>query len=261
MRACIVRAAAAAALGLAASLPLAADHVPVLPGAAVEGQGRTFVTAELGRLDPVLELRGNLLDPVGGYRAVTLGAYYRVHRNVKLGAFYRLQWGALHDDDWLGEFIATDWHWWWDDTSDRPEQLLILDLSPRFLMPFLPGGNWVLQVKSRYELNTFNLQQSLLVRPEFTYFLLIDRRPVLNVAMAYGLYFPLNFGDSLLYEHTPYLALLYHLSPVVQLELSGAYRTRIWSTSRDVAAGGEPSYVASLGSLEVGLGLILRAGN
>ena len=70
----------------------------------MEGQGRVQLTAELGRLDPMLEAQGLLENLAEGrwYRALTLGGYYRLHRNLKLGAFYRLQWGALHNDDWIG---------------------------------------------------------------------------------------------------------------------------------------------------------------
>lgn len=263
MKTRILRVAAAAVLSLGLQ-PAAADHVPTLPGGALEGQGRVQVTAELGRLDPLLEAQGLFQDPAGGewYRALTLGAYYRLLRNLKVGAFYRLQWGALHDDDWIGEWDtgAGAWIWKWRDTQDRLEQLLILDVSPRFLLSFLPGRNWVFQLKSRYLLNTWNLQSSVLVRPELTWFLLVDRRPVLNLSLAYGLYFPLSFGESLLYEHAPYVALLYHVSPAVQLELSGSYRTLIWSTSQDVLDAGQSSYRAALGSWVVGLGLLLRVG-
>ena len=140
-----------------------------------------------------------------------------------------------------------DWLWEWRDTSDRLEQVLILDVSPRFLLPFLPGRDWVLQVKSRYLLNFWNLQHSLLLRPELTWFRIVDRRPVLNLSLAYGLYFPLNFGETLIYEHGPYLALLYHVSPAIQLELSASYPVRIWTTSPDVLTAGEIALPAAAG--------------
>jgi hypothetical protein len=260
MRTALPRILAASCILLAA-LPAAASHVPVLPGGPVEGQGRVQLTAELGRLDPMLEAQGLLENLADGrwYRALTLGGYYRLHRNLKAGAFYRLQWGALHNDDWIG-IPGVPWDWLWRDTSERLEQVLILDASPRFLLPFLPGRDWVLQVKSRYLLNFWNLQHSLLLRPELTWFRIVDRRPVLNLSLAYGLYFPLNFGETLIYEHGPYLALLYHVSPAMQLELSASYPVRIWTTSPDVLTAGETPYQKELGRLELGLGLLLRLG-
>jgi hypothetical protein len=257
-----LRLAAAAAFALLAVLPAAGSHIPVLPGGPVEGQGRVQLTAELGRLDPILDAQGlfqNLAEE-RWYRALTLGAYYRPHRNLKVGAFYRLQWGALHNDDWIGIPPGVEWQWLWRDTSDRLEQVLMLDASPRFLLPFLPGKDWVFQLKSRYLLNLWNLQQSLLLRPELTWFLIMDRRPVLNLSLAYGLYFPLNFGETVVYEHGPYLAFLYHLSPAVQLELAASYPIRIWTTSPDVITAGETPYRQALGSLQIGVGLLLRLG-
>jgi hypothetical protein len=250
----------AAALALLARLPAAASHIPIPPQGVVETQGRLQVTADLGRLDPLLEVQGRLEDPSHelGFRAVTLGGYYRLHRNLKMGAFYRLQWGARHDDDWISS--APTW-WEWQETGDRLEQVLVVDVSPRFLLPFLPGRDWVFQLKSRYALNTWNLQQSLQLRPELTYFLLVDRRPVLNLSLAYGLYFPLNFGGSPLYEHAPYVALLYHVSPAVQLELSGSYRTVFWSMPQAVIDAGEPPYPpVEFRAWVVGLGVLLRVG-
>jgi hypothetical protein len=255
-------AAAVAVLALLAALPAAASHLPVLPGGPVVGQSRVQLTAELGRLDPVLEAQGLVenLPEERLYRALTLGGYYRIHRNLKLGAFYRLQWGALHNDDWLGTPAAPDWLWEWRDTSQRLEQLLILDASPRFLLPFLPGRDWVLQLKARYEANLWSSWQSLLLRPELTWFRIVDRRPVFNVSLAYGLYFPLNFGETFVYEHGPYLAFLYHASPAVQLELSAAFPMRVWTTVPDVIPAGESPYQVTRGRLELGFGLLFRLG-
>ena len=80
-------------------------------------------------------------------------------------------------------------------------------------------------LKNRYFFNTWNLQQTLMVRPGLTYIHLRDREPVFNLGLQYGLYFPLNFSDALIYEHDPYLSFIYHLNEQVKLELFGAYRT------------------------------------
>ena len=52
--------------------------------------------------------------------------------------------------------------------------------------------------------------------------------------------------------------MLYHLSPTVQLELSGAYKTVNWSTSRDVIAAGESSYQVSYRAWAIGAGVLLN---
>jgi hypothetical protein len=228
---------------------------PVFTPGVPEFQARTAALVNSGSFQPFLELAGRFEDAEYQfrYRALTAGSYFRVHRNLKLGAFYRLQTGALHDDDW-GMQAGT---WGWADTRDRMEHLLILDASPRFLLDFLPGRNWVFMLKGRYELNSFDLQQTLLVQPGLTYFWMRNREPVLNISLNYGLYFPLNFGDTLIYEHAPYLELLYHLSPTVKLELTGTYRLRTWSTSEDFLSEFDgATYSARSGSFVLGFGAV-----
>ena len=233
---------------------LSANHIPQGSNAALGLESRTSLLMDLGRLDPVVELEGRFEDPnlEFRYRGVTAGAYIRLLKNLKVGAFYRIQQGARHDDDWIEPAVDV---WEWVDSSDRTEQVLILDVSPRFLFDFLPGENWVFTVKNRYQYNTYNGQQSLLVRPGLTYFLMRSREPLFTFSVNYGFYIPLNFGDTFLYEHEPYLSVLYHLNRNVKLELTGAYKTVIWSTSDDSWANGD-SYAVANRSFVAGFGVL-----
>jgi hypothetical protein len=239
--------------GLAAYLAYPA-HVPIAPQGLTEYQGRTAVLLDLGKVDPLIELQARLEDVNSEfrYRAVTLGSYYRFLRNLKAGLFYRIQQGARHDNDW----IDLNPGWAWQDTRFRTEHLFILDLSPRFLLGFLPGESWVLMLKSRYIYNTFNANQTFLLRPGLTYFLVRNREPLLNFSLNYGLYVPLNFGSTFIYEHEPYLSVLYHVSPDLKLELNGVYRSVVWSTSQDVVESGESGYRVNFNALIVGLGIV-----
>jgi hypothetical protein len=243
-------------LVLSAALPVTAfaEHVPTARSGEVDYQFRINIAKDYGELEPMAELTGRIEENDYRYTSATLGGYYRVHRNLKLGAFYRLQSGARHDDDW----IDTNPGWEWRDTMDRLEQVLILDASPRFLLDSLPGENWVFMLKNRYFYNTWNRQQSLMVRPGLTYVHLRDREPVFNLGLQYGFYFPLNFSDALIYEHDPYLSFIYHLNTRVKLELFGAYRTRVWTSSEDIAAAGEGDYEVSDRVIILGTGLVLR---
>jgi hypothetical protein len=232
-----------------------ADHIPVPPSGAFEIEGSTSILLDTPRFDPLLEAVGRLEaeeDFQLGYRALTVGSYYRLQRNLKVGLFYRLQSGARHDDDWID--LAPGWAWL--DTRDRLEHLLIVDVSPRFQLGFLPGRNWVLMIKGRYLLNSYELEQSILVRPGLTYFWMIDREPFLTISFNYGLYFPLNFGSTLIYEQAPYLSVLYHLSPAVKLELTGTYKSVVWSSSADTIANGD-SYQVTYRAFGVGLGVLV----
>jgi hypothetical protein len=235
------------------------------PQGVVEFQGRTQVIANIGDVDLMLEGlgRSEYVDPtLRSFESLTLGGYYRLLKNLKVGAFYRLQAGAHHDNDWTHQIVASapgGWDWGWNDTNARLEHLLMLDASPRFLLDFLPGRNWVFMLKGRYIYNTFQHEMSILARPELTWFWVQDRVPILNVSLSYDLYFPLNFGDTLIYQNYPYLTVLWHATPDLGIELSGAYKTIVWSTSKDPAYGangGLPYDPVYFSSWVVSLGVV-----
>ncbi len=247
----------AAVFGFFAVAPAASEHVPPTPDGftELETSARLFLRHEAW--EPMVEATGRFEgeDFEFRYRSLTLGSYYRLHRNVKAGAFYRLQWGARHDDDWI---LLDDGGWEWEDSTDRAEQVLIGDVTPRFLLEFMPGENWVLALKNRYFFNTFNEQQSYLIRPQLTYFWVRDRRPVLNVSAAYGLYAALNFSDQPVYERAPYIDVLYHLTDAVKVNAGLARRTVHWSTSEDLEKAGDETYSVDQTSWLVRAGVIIR---
>lgn len=224
------------ALLLAITLTASASHHqpdeadPVIPESELEIHTHGRVFAGAGDLTGMFEYVARLEheDQDFRFRSFTAGAYYRLIRNLKLGVFYRLQYGARHDDDWIEEGGVT---WVWADTSSRPESVVILDATPRFLLDFLPGRNWVLSVKNRYEYNFFNGHQSVLVRPGLTWFYLQNREPVLNLSAQYASYFSLNFGDSPWYRLGPYFNLLVHVAPWMQMDASVSRQRVYWSES------------------------------
>lgn len=231
-----------------------ANHVPSAPEGVVDVEGRVAALLSHGDFDPLVELRARVEEGELGPRALTLGSYYRLHRNVKAGAFVRLQQGVRRDDDWIEPSPGV---WEWEDAGERTEIVAVADVTPRFQLGFLPGGNWVLAVKGRYELNTDDLRQSIKVRPGLTWFWIVDRNPLLNASLAWEAYIPLNFGSTLLYEQWAYLDLLYHLTPTVKLEASFARRVVTWTDSSDFdASAPTESYEVDAGSWVVGLGLL-----
>jgi hypothetical protein len=234
-------------------LSMHASHVPPTPEGALEFALDLRMLAKYGRLNPMVELEMRVEDDPRqfGYRSLTAGSYYRISRHIKAGAFYRLQMGARHDDDW----IFLDPGWGWVDSRDRFEHILILDFSPRFQLKFLPGENWVFMLKNRYLYNTFNNEHTLKVRPGITYFLMRNRDPLLNFSFNYALYVPINWGDTFIYSHYPYLEVLYHVSPLVKLYLNAAYKTVTWSTSEDVIEQNDPGYSVDYRAFVIGGGI------
>lgn len=220
--------------GLAAMPGRASHHLiseadPVIPAPAFEihTHGRLFYA--LDDFSGLLEYVGRFEDEKLEYRyqSLTLGGYFRLHPNVKIGAFYRLQFNVRHDNDWIEE--GPDW--FWADTSGRAEHAAIIDVTPRILLPFLPGNNWVASIKSRYEYNFTNSQQTLLIRPGITYFWIRDREPVFTITAQYAAYLSLNFGAVPWYRHGPYLNALYHLSPNILLDVGISRQWIYWSES------------------------------
>lgn len=258
------RAIAAASLFLAMT-PVWGSHIPPIPDAVTEFQGRVALFLNTRWFDPMLEVQGKIEGAANDfrYRGLTVGSYVRPLPNLKLGVFYRMQAGVRHDDDWIATGDA-DLPWAWQDTTARIEHELIADVSPRFLLPFLPGKDWVFMLKTRYTLSSYDLEQTLMVRPTLTWFLLVDREPLLSLALAYGLYFRLDTTDlaaTVLYQHTPYFEVLWHVAPSVALELTGSWKSVSWRASQDLVDSGEPipdgtfplTYRASV----IGLGVVV----
>ena len=246
------------AVTLAAASVAWAPAQPTIDQGVVEVQSRAQLVANTGSWDILAELHGGLYNPaesLAAYESVTVGTYYRVIPNLKVGALARLQAGVRHDNDVLPGGTAPD-NFTWNDTSGRLEGVLMLDVSPRFQLGFLPTGNWVFMLKNRLEYNTFNGQASVMTRPELTWFWIRDRDPFLNLSLSWEIYFPLNFGSTLIYQDYPYLSALWHAAQEVGIELSGAYRTTVWSTSAAWTAASLPGYSVAQQTWVVSLGVV-----
>lgn len=219
---------------------------------------RSALIADAGRFDLLLEIQGRFAGPSFSfpYASLTAGSYFRVHKNLKIGLFYKLQQGARHDDDWIWE----NGEWLWADSFGRFEHLLLADVSPRFLLPFLPGENWVFSTKLRYIFNTFNLHHSLYARPGLTFYLMYNREPIVNIGLHYGFYIPFNFSESFIYEHEPYLNLLFHPTRFLKLEATFSFRSVIWTSSEDSIELGQDPYRIPERSFVIGFGVLFLLG-
>lgn len=222
--------AAAALLLLALAAPAGAVNEPPAPrGRPVDFEASQRFLARAGVFQPLAETserwqyEGRRL-----YREGMIGSYARVERHLKVGAFFRQQYGARHDDDWTKDPRGV---WTWRDSTARPESVLVLDATPRAELGFLPGGHWTGSVKLRYERNFSNAQNSFLAAPELAWFWLDGLTPRATVFLRYEAWFPLNFGQSRVYEQWWYLAALWHAAPWISLGPQLALREETWSTS------------------------------
>lgn len=221
-----------ALLVLIPSAILADNNVPSeVEESSAEFEFRAVIAPDTGRIDPLVEI-STAFQPDSkplGLSSLTAGAYFRIIDNLKLGAFYRMQLGARHDDDWVSDGAGG---WSWADSVNRLEHLLIADATPRALLPFLPGKDWVGSLKARYIYNFYNDQQTLYLRPGLTYVHMVRRSPVFNLTLAYAAGMGINFSSGV-YSHDLYANGLYHLSDGVKLELRVGWNRTAWETSAD----------------------------
>jgi hypothetical protein len=238
------------ALGAAASF--AAPVEPSAPRARLpEYEASARVIGRSGPFEPLADLTERWqFAGQRPYRAMTLGSYGRVHRNLKL---YLVQTGARHDDDWTTDNAGS---WFWRPTTNRPENIVILDATPRASL----GGHFTGALKVRYEHNFFNGQRTLKLEPEVAWFWLDGLAPKATIFLRHGTYIPLNFGTRSYYERWWYLAGLWHPSPSLSLGPSVALRDTVWSTSsayRDLTGG--VSYRVLYRAVVYGFTLVLRS--
>lgn len=156
-----------------------------------------------------------------------IGTYYRAFKYLKLGAFYDLQNSMLHQNDW----IRSNGNYFWQDTSKRFEHVFIADVTPRYQLSFLPGRNWVLELKNRFLYNTYNQQSTYRVRPGLMYVFMSGLDPILTVFTRVELYIPINYGSSTIYESWYYLGFLYNINSVIQIGLNFAKKYVNWGAS------------------------------
>ena len=241
-------------LALSATAALAA---PVPPSAQrgrlpeYEASARLFGRA--GKLEPLADLTERWqFEGQKPYRALMLGGYGRVHPNLKLGLFYRVQTGARHDDDWNNDGAG---NWSWRSTSNRPENVAVLDATPRASLGHFTGA-----LKIRYEHNFFNGQRTLKLEPELAWFWMDGLKPKATIFARHGTYIPLNFGTRSYYERWWYLAGLWHASSSVSAGPSVALRDTVWSTSSAYHdTPGTGSYRVLYRALVWGFTLVIRS--
>jgi len=227
--------AALCALACAAAATAAAAPSPEAPrGRSVEYESSQALFGRLDALEPMARAAERWqYDGRHPYKELTLGSYVRAAKRLKLGAFYRLQYGARHDDDWKNDAPG---RWSWRDTTRRPENVLILDATPRTELPFLPGGNWVGSLKLRGEHNLFNGQSTLLIAPELAWFWMDGLTLRATLFLRFEGSLPLNYGETTVREKWWYLAGLWHARPWLSLGPSIALRDETWATSAEFKA-------------------------
>lgn len=188
------------------------------------------------------------------YKSALLGSYYRFHDNLRAGLFYQRQYGFRHDADWFKDPATLVWQW--RNTNDRGEDLAILDISPKMILP--DRENMTLEFKLRYEYNFFNDNQSIRFRPTFTYFWMPEGEPVASFFMQAEQLYSLNYGSHATSEKWVYIGGLYHFNSHFQLGGYIAHQWQAWSSTPAYTAITGKTYMVHADSDVLGFTLILK---
>lgn len=245
-------------LALLAAGPAAAQPVAtVAHGRPVEFEGSLRAFGKSARWEPMGEFVGRLqFEGRRPMRSLMLGTYHKDAAWLKTGAFVRFQSGMRHDDDWAQR---VDGFWEWRDTTDRNETVLVLDATPRAKLSWLPGGNWLGLLKTRYEHNTFNGQNLIKLQPELSWFWMRGLVPKAHFALRYEADLAVGFGRQALREQWVYASALWHSPGGLVVGPTAALREGVFETSSDFASqSGGRSYRALWRSYVLGFTAVYR---
>ncbi|MBV6493876.1 MAG: hypothetical protein LDLANPLL_01900 [Turneriella sp.] len=182
----------------------------------------------------------------------TIGSYYNVIPNLMVGGFYRYSMGERHRNDWISSgWNSGTWDWFWLNTNNRPDHSFIGDITWRQLLPFLPGENWVFELKNRIQYTWYTddryaardnwgqssanvAQTKYILRPGLQYFWLKDDSPFITFFLQYEAHFALNYGNRRLVESWGYFGFFYHVTEAVALGINIARAQWWWSESDSI---------------------------
>lgn len=180
------------------------------------------------------------------------GTYYNILPQLMVGGFYRYGMGERHRNDWTSAgWINNQWDWFWLNTNNRPEQSAIGDITLRQKLPFLPGENWVFELKNRIQYTWYTdnrygerdnwgrhstdiSETKYVLRPGLQYFWMDGDKPFMTFFLQYEAHFALNFGSRTLVESWGYFGFFYHITEEVAFGLNIARAQWWWSESDSV---------------------------
>jgi hypothetical protein len=172
------------------------------------------------------------------YKAFRIGGKYRFHRNFKAGLYAKRAYGLRHDDDW----VKPNNDWIWNDSESRGENLIILELTSRALLNFIPGGTWLGEFRIQNETNFFNDQNSFKLRSGITYIWTRNAKTFISLYTQYEVYLPTNFSNESIYEKWLYLGGLYHFNKNWKFGLFYSKKSVTWTTSQTSKDLGNEDY-------------------
>ena len=133
----------------------------------------------------------------------------------------------------------------------------MLDASPRMAL----GKTWLGLLKTRYEHNAFNKQNTFKVEPELSWFWMRGLEPQAHLALRYEADLAVDYGPEPLKEQWVYATALWHFPNGLLAGPTAALRDGVFGTSADFSSfskGG--SYKKRWHSYVLGLTVVWRLG-
>ena len=125
------------------------------------------------------------------------GGKYRLAKSFKLGLYFKRVSNQRYDDDW----VLVDGEWEWLDSKGRKENHFLLEGSFRSKLK----RSLVFEFRGTFELNNFNDQQTLKVRPGLTFFNLNSDWLKHSIFLQYEANLPINYSEKMVSQHWIYL--------------------------------------------------------
>lgn len=218
------------------SSPLFADHVP--EGESFNLKGIHFKTF-IKQTNLTHKIFIESIEDYHQEKASKAGysSSYKISQGHKITTSLFYQSGFRHNDDWI--FKSDEWSW--EKTSQRFEPVFQLGYKLKTIpSPFIPI---TLDFHSFLRKNFFNQQESLIIKPGFSYFKLQSGIPKFSIHPSIVYYYPVNFHETKEYKKGYYILSLYHVNASYQIGFKFESLIEQWSTSRDFKKIRNSSYI------------------
>jgi len=186
-------------------------------------------------------------------KALTLGTRYRAFKNLKLGLFFSQRYGIWHDRDWIKKS-----KWIWRENDSRGEFNSILELSPRAMLDFIPGKNWIFEGRVRWEHNFHEQHDTIIVRPGLSYFWFLKGEPFMNFFAQYEIHHPLNYGNASIRENWAYFGILKHINPHFSVGLTYSLYKMLWEDFKSFRDAMGATYKSKEKGQQLGLFFVIK---
>ncbi len=214
----------------------AAQAPPAIDNRAVTGVVRVFHSVN-ENLRAVVESSYTAQNAQEREARLMAGPRWRVLRWLNLAAYWEIGLGTRNNNDWI-----RNPQWFWQDSRNRSEHSLIGEATARALIPFDFVGNTFVELRSRWQSNLTQKEQTAFVRPGIFHTLTKHGAPRLTLSVTHELELPIDWGERNVSGSWTWFGTLWHFNSSVAAGPFLGLGTRWWTTSLDARTRNVASY-------------------